>query len=1085
MGNKSQIEKIKEVYFSKDLYSNYFHPLSRTVDLKLKSSLNQNNDEIKNSSIISNGKIYTISNDKPYFIKEQQRKNLKNEDELDIIKDFQTSDYLHADNELVIMNTFINRKKIIRFNRYYNPKNFKCTFSKCISEYFSQTSILSYDQILNHFSDRQYKSIYFSKLLEDFRKSTFMVDKHFNHFLNEYYSYFFNNLSDNYISYKKIIEITKQIIISLCLEKELKISNLDKLILNISYTGNSSKEDLSYIENLKLISFWVLNVINDENDFYDMVNSLLSELISFVHKNKNSNFDFSKLSKENKESLDILFVVQFINYILKEISDFDKNDADENFKVLHEFLNTNENNKKENQNKNQNSKEKDIEVKCLYKVLIFENNLEYDNYDFFKSLNLEHLLQNNIKTTNESIHNDLNSKDILINEIDEDDRMDYRSSLFSTKQSNHKKHSKVKSKTSGKIMKLDDEFEDDVNENHVGFTMYSNSNDISSHNENNCNKLYYSENNNHDYKLFYNNIKENEIISTQQYTSFTKNINKLLEKQEFFLTRKNSFKAKLIFIEISLKNNYSKPGYFKSKNFKTNYFELNHVDLMFYGEDEVIFLPFSTFRVREVTEDYICSQTNIRYDLKINLTFIEESEPYFSLSFLYHNFYDFSNVNSKLKENNKNQMKIKMKLSYLDLNKDRYIHKENEIILKNELDINVNKSKNITIIKDIKMIDMIQEKRLGNDDTCLGLLNCIYFSHNIKNFKIDLPSTINLIFKLENLEYLNLSENKLNNELLIRLGNGIGKLKYLIYLNLNNNDIGSEYYCYTSLAEGISTLIKLEFLSLEYCSLNDTSIKVLMKKIQKLIYLSYISLANNFIENYILDLRQFMFLEELNINKNIFSPKAINEFFDVSNLSEIGSSLKCLDISDIIGNQEITDNKSLFRIASHLKFFPLLEEINLSNNKLYDQSYSNEFFDLLFNRLTTLSFLRIINLSYMEIPFSSFIWITQSIQKFSLLEQLYIFDIKFNHFENDNIENNGSNVNPFQSSDDDTNKSDKNKNLQTKIIESMTNLYVNLNKLTNFKSLYLNYFDFTEFNGLLDNIDVETKFEIYINENNQ
>lgn len=425
--------------------------------------------------------------------------------------------------------------------------------------------------------------------------------------------------------------------------------------------------------------------------------------------------------------------------------------------------------------------------------------------------------------------------------------------------------------------------------------------------------------NSSEYNNLYNDLSQNSILQIHTLSIFSSNPSYFNERIEYFVYEKRVNNKKLVLFELFIGNKYDNHNYFKSDSIFTSYIELSDDYHIFPFDDEVVFSLFTCFKVIDIISDYYDKENNMRYDTKVSLLLIEETFPNYS-SYLIEGYNLKSTTISNI-INNSTQKKNQLKeiFSYMSI---------------------------------------------------------LSLSHSIYDYKIELESTIMSIFNLYNLENLQLSNNQLSKNILESLFKNLKYIPFLKVLKLNGNDLSDEDLP-NLLSDNIVFLRNLKEIDLSSCNINDTSLIVLSKKaIPKLEFLSKIDLENNQIEKGIVSfadgINQLEYLEYINISKNIIYLESLEYFFLMIIHYHI-KNIRYLYIADIINNSYDIDGKTNFKLVSYLKQISLLVELDISNNKILNKSIKNEYNSILFDTLSSLSLLRLLNISYNDISIFSFI----------------------------------------------------------------------------------------------------------------
>lgn len=1147
MGNQNQkiIKNPKERLFQKDKDLDFFYPLKNDETEILSKAIT------RTGSIFLNNKKYIINSGKIYFVEELQKPSKKENDSsfqkldnvysknknnqslfqpsrLSVIDDTQntfqtTADYLFDHYEIKQLNSFIDRDLIIRPQRYFSIDSFKYSFIHSISDYYDSMSVLN----LDHMFSFAKTNVCMSKLFNDFLSTSIIVPTSFKLFFEAKFVKFLN---EEYLDSRKITYLNFEVLI-----KEMLLTDLDMLgykynleqhckdIKNLYLSVYSNKEEFYYQENINTILKSFLSIINDESKLYYSINEFL---VSYSEYDITQDIkSFIKLYDEI-EGFEVMLLMFMIIFCLKANGD-----------------------------KQRNEEEKFLTQNKLYKVVVFEKNesalFKKDSDSLFekKISNVSDSIKSNTEVFNGSINiNNENSKNKYLfskEEIKEASNETYNNTSYNSnedKANNNDNYPNnninsnyndinVSSKHHNNH-KYQDEQEKNIKYNKKKLeTNYFINNQEDNKNDQNDNNNKYSFNNNpnnyQDYSFFEAFVKSNSLLQVHTLTSFTSNLDSIKNKQDYFINIKSKHKYKTVFFELLLNNNFGNSKYFPSTSLKTIFSALDNEEMIFHGEDEVMFAPFSTFKIKSVEDNFIDKVTNMKYDLKVSLLLIEESFPNFGENIIYWKCSDVNsnssnskiskNIHRRIKSNKEiNNMINKTNANKFKTNFNNYTNYTNcpdttrSMESSNKIKTNLlmnksilsSKNQNILKISSAKEIESILEEKLLSSFGTNGFLSYLSFSHSISTFKIEMTSTLSNIFLLTNLEYLHLQDNKLNSNLTSMLGKNLPLISNLRHLNLKNNEIGKEFSSYSSIAYGLKSLKFLEYLNLENSCLDDEAFKHINEiGLKDLLLLITLNISNNTIENELKSLsnnfKNYIYLENLLIAKNGFSLISIKSFFNLGVVKSLGTSLKSLDLSDITASTMHLDSEAMFKIISHLKFFPLLESLNISNNKLSESSASIEFFNLLFTELTNLCFLKELNLSFMEVPFLSMLDLVKAISKLKNLEVLYLYDIKMRKYDDNyikrkeimlnkksNIYENGVNLESQSLSRVKTDIENE-KSFVVKretVLEVLRLLYKELEKLENFVELYLNVSDFSDFDNILEDIDEEYKFIVYINE---
>lgn len=441
--------------------------------------------------------------------------------------------------------------------------------------------------------------------------------------------------------------------------------------------------------------------------------------------------------------------------------------------------------------------------------------------------------------------------------------------------------------------------------------------------------------NNSDYNNLYNDLSHNPILQIHTFSIFSSNPSYFNERIEYFVYEKRVNNKKLVLFELFIGNKYDNHNYFKSDTIFTSYIELSDDYHIFPFDDEVVFSLFTCFKVIDIINDYYDKENNMRYDTKVSLLLIEEAFPNYS-SYLIESY----NLKS-------------------------------------------------TTISNIINNSTRKKNQLKENPSYMSILS---LSHNINDYKIELESTIMSISNLYNLENLLLSNNQLSKNILQSLFKNLKYIPFLKVLKLNGNDLSDEDLP-DLLSENIVFLKNLKEIDLSSCNINDASLIVISKKaIPKLGFLSKIDLENNQIEKGIVSfadgISQLEYIEYINISKNIIYLDSLEYFFQTIIHNHI-KNIRYLYIADIINNSYDIDGKTNFKLVSYLKQISLLVELDISNNKILNKSIKNEYYSILFDTLSSLSLLRLLNISYNDISIFSFIdFCNNCLSKLSNLEVL-------------------------------------------------------------------------------------------------
>lgn len=817
-----------------------------------------NNKTLQSSSINLNKAFngqHSRSNTQSSF--KQSNKRISMNDDYD--------DLLLESQELVELNSFIDKNKIIRPLRYFSQLSFKCSFFNNINEFYEKNTILTFEEIfLKIKCEIDYSncnnSINNFSYLKSFLSTAIIVPINFkNLILSKYTSYISEMYNLEYNTYHITFDslIKKIIVKSLdCLNCKYNLNNYTKKLLNLSFTSM----DYNVInKNLYELCNSFLNAFSDESYMYYIINSFLYDFSHFDFNNKKDNITLNEY-QDCFLCFDLLLIIIFC----LKVKDCIKLD------LIEYVVNRNQ-----STNNNRESKLNTLDNKVITSnttIIPSKFSLEFNSQEINNSIKLYKIL-------------------IFDNEL-------------LNKISSNKRNSIINTKT-----------------NNTNFNQ-----------NNSINKQF-------DYTSFLDLCNNNDILQCHNFCSFTSSLDYIKCRQEYFIETKSNNKSNLVLIELIMNNNYGNPKFLKSNTLRSIYTKLDNPDMIFYGEDEYCFSPFTSFKIRDKIENYIDKYTNIKYNYKITLSLIEESYPNYSDD-----------------------------LFKININKDVFS-------LNSAIEL---------------------EKYVSNNKNCK--MKIFSFKHSIDIFKIEIDSTLNNLFCLQNLEIVNLNNNKLTPYLIEYFGNSLNRITNIRHLYFRGNSFKCNTNSYKAFANGLSYLKCLQTLDIAECMINDEGIILISKSLNNLSYLMDINISSNQIEDGICEFTYSIlnkhYLEKINISKNIYTLKAITVFCTIG-LVSLGTNIKSLDVSDLINNSNFNDNQALFRLTSYIKSLPLLEELNISNNTLTDLSISLEYFNLLNETLGNLYLLKRLNISYMGYDLNAFEELISFISKLSYLEILLFYDIKF------------------------------------------------------------------------------------------
>ena len=407
---------------------------------------------------------------------------------------------------------------------------------------------------------------------------------------------------------------------------------------------------------------------------------------------------------------------------------------------------------------------------------------------------------------------------------------------------------------------------------------------------------------------------KSEIFYWRIFSSFTNDKYNITDKVDLIESLRQDNKGIILF-EVIVGFNLYNPDYFQSHSLNTLYSKMNLLKLPFYGDDEIIFSPFTPFKVYLVEKNYYDSKLNIQYDYKITLTLASETYPFFSnqlLSNSHNNKFLVCNSYSELSE----YLKIRKEynLTLLQFNNNEYLEVysiKNIIDLKNLEQLNLiglNSHTASKLFKGIKLLKYLRILNISESD----LSNCKKYICNLSFLRF--------------VEVINLSNCRLSSIFNLLL-NELEKLLLIREIYIKGNDIT----CCSKLSKVLNNLNYIQILDISdnplnssICYLITNSIKYLNSTLRSL---NISNTINNYeiINSCLFELNSLIYLNQLSTSFNCIGSYNvfINELFPVCSKMK---SLNYLHISMLSCSDELYD-----AIISKLPYLESLLELYLVN----------------------------------------------------------------------------------------------------------------------------------------------------------